>query len=239
MLISRRNKIVEELNQLKNNQFFQKHVNNIQCGRFARNPEDNNYNSRIAYTKRLREYMYNPVLLNLILSDLDLKTLFFKTFGYKGQMSFTIYPDIWLRDLPLLDFGENVYLGNGIVLGTNQVSRDQRFITVGTIKIGTNTIIDQRGAIGYNSTLGQNCSLGFQVSLGIKSNIGNNTSIGECTNIGHGVKIGDAVRIGQCCTIGNMSIIENEVSLDLATVIPAYSLVSSNGIINYRTGKKL
>ena len=30
----------------------------------------------------------------------------FRIFGYRGSMDFTIYPDTWIRDLPLLDFGE-------------------------------------------------------------------------------------------------------------------------------------
>ena len=32
--------------------------------------------------------------------------LTFRLFGYRGQMDFTVYPDTWIRDLPLLDFGQ-------------------------------------------------------------------------------------------------------------------------------------
>lgn len=66
--------------------------------------------------------------MNEILSDVELKEIFFRTFGYQGTMNFTIYPTAWLRDLTLLDFGEDVYMGDGILLGTNQVNQDQEFI---------------------------------------------------------------------------------------------------------------
>jgi len=139
--------------------------------------------------------------------------------------------------LPLLDFGEGAYLGDGIVLGTNQVSIDQEFINVDTIKIGARTVFDQRGAVGYESVIGDDCSLRFDVSIGIKCTIGNHVIVGEKSFIGHGTKIGNNVNIGQGCSIGNMCIIDDDVDINLATVIPTFSHVTADGMRNYREDK--
>jgi hypothetical protein len=45
----------------------------------------------------------------------------FRLFGYRGSMKFTVYPDTWIRDLPLLMFGEGAYVSNRATLRTNIV----------------------------------------------------------------------------------------------------------------------
>ncbi len=227
--------IAARLAELQKDAAFQSSVGNIAPGKFERLNDNPDYVSRLRYTEVLREYVYDPALMNLILTDPALKMSFFRCFGYKGQMEFTIYPNAWIRDLPLLDIGKGAYLGDGIVLGTNQVSIDQKFINVNTIKIGANTIFDQRGAVGYETEIGSNCSLRFDVAIGIKCTIGDNTSVGEKSFIGHGTKIGSQVVVGQGCSIGNMCIIDDDITLDLATTLPAFSHVSKEGITNYRT----
>lgn len=231
--------IKHHLVDLSQNLTFQKHVKNIKEGRFKRESQNPNYLSRLEYTKTLRLFVYNPACMNTILMDAELKELFFRTFGYRGNVNFTIYPNAWLRDLPLLDIGKNTYLADGILLGTNQVSTDQQFITVGKISIGDHTIIDQRGAIGYSTNIGKNCTLGLRFAIGIKGSIGNNTSTGEMVAIGHGVKIGNNVSIGQGTIIGNMSTIDDDITIGLGKTIPAFSHVTQNGIYHKRTQKRI
>src|SRR5690606_32657555 len=45
-----------------------------------------------------------------------LKRLLFRLFGYRGPTDFTVYPDTWIRDLPLLHFGSGVYVANRATL---------------------------------------------------------------------------------------------------------------------------
>jgi hypothetical protein len=45
-----------------------------------------------------------------------LKALVFRLFGYRGDLNFTVYPDTWIRDLPLLDFGKGAYISNRATL---------------------------------------------------------------------------------------------------------------------------
>jgi len=232
-----KDEIRSALSALRDSQDFQNQVNGIRKGCFCRDPQNPDYQKRLHYTKILRRYVYNPALLNAILMDQDLKQLFFRTFGYAGQMKFTIYPNAWLRDLPLLEFGENVYLADGIVLGTNQVSADQKCVHVDTIKIGTESTINQQVSIGYGTHIGVQCLLGFGTVVGMKTKIGNKTVCEAKANIGHRVKIGRDVRIGQMCFLGNFSIIEDGVRLAPVTVIPPFSLVTKDGRINSIKGK--
>ena len=226
--------ILAGLNSLNENNPFQEAVKNIKPGKFKRDKNTFDYKCRIIYTETLRKYVYHPSLMNEILMSSELKEVFFRTFGYKGQINFTIYPDAWLRDLPLLEIGPRAYIGDGIVLGTNQVSRDQNFITVGKIRIGTNTIIDQRVAIGYSTDIGADCALGFDSSVGIKSKIGDRTIINEKSIVAHGVTIGRNVKIDQGCLIGSMSIIEDNCRIESGRNIPPYSIVSNKGVKSRR-----
>ena len=223
--------ILRKLSELRADKTFQKHVQNIKKGHFKRDEQTPDYKSRLIYTEKLRSFVYNPAIMNEILSDWDLKRLFFRTFGYKGSLDFTIYPNAWLRDLPLLDIGEGCYLADNILLGTNMVSHNQQFIDVGPITIGDRTIFNQRCAVGNDVTIGKDCRIGFSVGIGIRCTIGDNVSIGEYSFIAHGVKVGKNVTIGQCSHIGNMIIVEAGVVLPPNTKIPAYSRVTKDGEI--------
>lgn len=231
--------ITKDLKNLANNETFNSHLENIKKGRFERITTNPIYKSRLKYTQKLRSYVYNPTLMNSILSNKDLKELFFRTFGYEGQLDFTIYPYAWLRDFSLLNFGKGVYLADNIVLGTNQVSVDQKFITVGPIKIGDRTITDQYVSIGYATTIGKDCILSFRASIGIKCKIGNASKIGAISTIGHGTKLGNHVTVEDNCFIGDLCILEDHVIIPLGTTIPTFSLVTSEGVFNRRSLKRV
>ena len=96
----------EELISLQDSPSFQSSLRMIRPGRFRRDGSDPAYEGRKVYTQRLRRFVYDPAAMNTILQSPSLKALFFRTFGYTGSLRFTIYPDAWLRDLPLLCIGE-------------------------------------------------------------------------------------------------------------------------------------
>ncbi len=225
---------LEELNQ----PFFQKIVSNIKAGTFNRETENQDYQDRLVYTKALRKFAYNPAILNEVFSCSELKESFFRTFGYKGALDFTIYPKCWLRDLPVLDIGSDTYLADGILLGTNQVSTDQKVLKVGTIKIGERCVFDQDCKLGYNANIGDDCIIGIQTSIGLKCKMGNNVKIGEATTIRHGVTIGNDVIIGSESQIGNFCVIEEGVVLEEFSTIPSFSIVTKEGIFNRKALRK-
>lgn len=205
-------------------------VGNIKAGFFQRDPNDPEYQSRLYYTEKLRQYVYDPATMNTILGDPDLKAMFFKTFGYPGQMRFTIYPNCWLRDLPLLEIGEDAYLADGILLGTNQVSRNQKTLKVGPISIGARTVFDQQCMVGLNTKIGIECVIGVRACIGLFCSIGDRVVINALSNVSHKVHIGDGVTVGYDCTIGAGSIVEDDVVIEDYTKVPQNSLVSRHGI---------
>lgn len=226
--------VEQEIKRIQNDIDFQKVVSNIKAGKFVRDTNNSDYNDRLIYTKELRNFLYNPAVLNVVFGDNDLKEQFFRAFGYKGKVNFTIYPKCWLRDLPLLDIGENVYLGDNILLGTNQVNPDQKVLVVGKIKIGDNSIFNQGCTVGGKTTIGQNCIIGFESAMGFGNTLGDNVKLGERTTIGHCNRIAADVTIGFTSKIGNFCIIEEGVEIPEMTEIPSYSLVTKEGVFSRR-----
>lgn len=226
--------VVLSLRELEGNATFQKAVKNIKTGKFKRDKDNPDYQDRLIYTKALRPFVYNPAVMDIIFSDEKVKAFFFRTFGYQGNLDFTIYPNSWLRDLPLLDIGKKVYLADGILLGTNQVTPDQQWICTGKITIGDNCIFDQGCSVGFNTRIGANSTIGFEVAIGLKNRIGENVKIGGRSNIAHGCRIGNNVTLSDCCRIGSFSVIEDGVELEEYTDIPAFSLVTKEGIFSRR-----
>lgn len=224
----------QELERLEADSVFQSVVSNIKEGKFERNRDEKDYNDRIIYTEELRNFVYNPAVLNVIFREQELKTKFFRTFGYKGNVDFTIYPKCWLRDLPLLDIGKNVYLGDNILLGTNLVTPNQKSLIVGKIKIGDNCIFNQGCSVGGKTTIGKDGTIGFQVAIGFSNKIGDALTAGECSIIGHGNRIGDNVTIGYKSKVGHFCIIEDGVQVDEMIEIPSYSLVTKEGVFPRR-----
>ena len=199
-----RNTIEQAINSIQNDESFQKAVSNIKAGKFVRDTNDPDYKDRVTYTKELRNFLYNPAVLNVVFGEQELKEKFFRAFGYKGKVNFTIYPKCWLRDLPLLDIGDNVYLADNILLGSNQVDADQKTLVVGKIKIGDNTIFNQGCTVAGKTTIGDNCIIGFESAMGFGNRVGENTQIGERVTIGHCNKIGANVKIGYTSENGDI-----------------------------------
>lgn len=226
--------IEQELERLQNDSAFQDIVSNIKVGKFERDQTIKDYKDRVDYTMELRKFLYNPAVLNVIFTDQDLKTSFFRTFGYQGKVNFTIYPKCWLRDLPLLDIGDNVYLGDNILLGTNQVTPDQKSLLVGKITIGDNCIFNQGCSVAGKTTIGEDGIIGFEVAIGFRNSIGRRVNIGERSTVGHGNRIGENVTIGYHSKIGHFCVIEDGVELKEMTEIPSYSLVTKDGIFDRR-----
>jgi carbonic anhydrase/acetyltransferase-like protein (isoleucine patch superfamily) len=226
--------IVDYLRRLSGDEEFLGSVAAIRPGRFRRDGSDPVYLARARYTRELRKFVYNPAVLDVVLGDPELKTRFFRTFGYQGSTNFTIYPSCWIRDLPLLDLGEDVYCGDGIVLGTNQISTDQQTLTVGRICIGPGTVFDQQCMVGYGSTIGARCVLGIRVMIGMKATLGDRVQVRPSTAIAHHVVLEHGAIVGNASVVGAFSVVEAGVELPDYSRVPQFTRVTRSGMVPRR-----
>lgn len=220
----------QELVDLGHDMGFIGAVAAIRRGKFVRDPDDPAYAPRLVYTRHLRRFVYDPAAMNLILSSPALKERFFRTFGYRGALDFTIYPNAWLRDLPLLDIGSGAYLADGIVLGTNQVATDQRTLRVEPIRIGARTIFDQQCMVGLGTTIGADCVIGVGTHIGLRTRLGDGVSIAGACKIAHFASIGDGAVLGYDVILAPGAVVDPGVAVPDFARIPAKAHVTRDGV---------
>lgn len=191
----------------------------IIAGVFPRDIDHHVYSKRRIFGLCWTALYYFKPLYWLVLSTPILKRMTFRLFGYKGSHNFTIYPDCWIRDLALLDIGENAYLANRATIGTNMCLSDGT-VLVEAIKIGDNSVIGHLSMIGCGVKIGNNCEIGAGVIVGIRSQIDDNTRISPSAAVYHNVIIEKNVSIGGGCLIGSGSFIKEGIRIPLGTVIP-------------------
>lgn len=135
-------------------------------------------------------YYSGPVYF-AILSVPFLKRATFRAFGYRGSMNFTIYPDTWIRDLPLLDFGDGTYLSNKATIGSNMIfiRNGQKIIEVGRITTGKNAMVGHLAMIGPSTTIGNDVQIGVNTGIGRRVTIGDRAVIGDTVVLDHGSKV--------------------------------------------------
>ena len=101
-----------------------------------------------------------------------LRRCVFRIFGYRGSLNFTVYPDTWIRDLPLLKLGNGAYIPNRATLGTDLVLTNGRilsdFITVEDgACVGHMSMLAPGVHVGRKAEVGVGCGIGIQTALGI------------------------------------------------------------------------
>jgi len=189
------------------------------------------YAMRRLYGIALCAVIYFRPVFHLLLMVRPFKTLFFRLFGYRGSMDFTVYPDTWIRDLRLLDFGKGVYIANRVTLGTNIVLSTGEIYS-DRITIGENTMIGHLAILGPGVSIGSQTELGVRSMIGIGTAIGNKTKIGINVRVDHrckigtGVKIANDVSIGFLCSIGDGVVVEEAVRIPKGTMIPSPTVIT-------------
>jgi UDP-3-O-[3-hydroxymyristoyl] glucosamine N-acyltransferase len=155
---------------------------------------------------------------------MPLKWLTFRLFGYRGSMNFAIYPDTWICDLPLLNFGDGAYLSNKATLGTN-IALSNGFILVDHI------ILEKGAYVGHLSMLAPGVHMGVNSEVGVGCGIGIKTKIGECARIGPATSLERGVSIGARVNVGSMSYIGTRSTLTEGLSIPASCLIPAKTIL--------
>ncbi len=162
---------------------------------------------------------YNKPVYFLCLAIPILKRLTFRLFGYRGSMNFTVYPDTWIRELPLLQFEDGVYVSNRATLGTNIVLRNGSLL-VDTITLGRNSLVGHLAVLGPGVTLGPDAEVGVAVRVGIRTSVGSRSVVSPCSVLGHRVTIGQDVSIGIHSFVDSGAILGDGVQIASASFVP-------------------
>lgn len=163
-------------------------------------------------------YYFKPIY-SIILNISLFKTIVFRLFGYRGSLNITIYPDCWIRDLPLLRLEDRAYIANKCTLGTN-VNMQNGYIMVGNVTVKRGSMIGHLAKFGIGASIGENSEFGIECITGLHVKIGMNNMIGACTQISHYVKIGENNNIGVCCYFGTGAVIGDNLIIPNGTRIP-------------------
>lgn len=202
------------------------HQKGIISGKFPRDVGHYIYFHRRLYGLCWTSLFYFKPVYFLVLSVEPVRKLVFLAFGYRGCLDFTIYPDTWIRDLPLLQFGRGAYISNKATLGTNIVLTNGR-ILVGPISV------DEGAVVGHASKLAPGCRIGKKAEVGVGCGLAINVcvemeaKIGPMCGIDSGACIGVGATIGGMCCIGARARVEAGIYLPIRSLIPKRAHVAN------------
>jgi len=201
------------------------HQKGIVVGVFPRTVSHPTYFHRRLYGLCWTSVYYCTPVYHLCLSIPVLKKLTFRLFGYRGSMAFTVYPDTWIRDLPLLHFGKDVYVSNRATLGTNIVTRNGG-ILVDEIRLDDGALVGHLAMLGPGVRLERGASVGVGSGIGLNTRIGEQARVGAMASIGHGVQVGRRAKIGDAAAVGP------GVTVSDGVVTPQRSFISAHRSVN-------
>ena len=176
-------------------------------GSFPRDLSAPAYRHRRFYGLCWTAVFYFTPIYWMFLTVPPLKTLLFRLFGYRGQMRFTVYPDTWIRDLPLLELGEGAYVANKATLGTNVCLNDGT-ILVDRVSLAKGTMVGHLTMLAPGVVMEEGSEVGVGVALGMRARLEPGVSIGACSQVGHLVRMetgsstGSSVDVGAGARIG-------------------------------------
>lgn len=210
-------------------------IRHIRAGRFVRDPKTSLYRGRMIYGAAWTTVFYCKPILHLMLSCPLLKAMMFRSFGYRGSMRFTTYPDVWMRDLHLLDFGPGTYVANRATLGTNHVRSDGR-IEVAGIRTGHDVVIGHLAMVGGGTTIDDRSELGVASKIGFKVRIAARVSVGPGAIVDSGSKLLEGCVIGAAAYIGKRCVIHAGVRVPAGTTVPDRSVVRTSAELERLVG---
>lgn len=190
----------------------------VKPGKFRRDVSDPKYFHRRLYGLCWTAVYYNKPVYFLCLSMPSLKWLTFRIFGYRGSMNFTVYPDTWIRDLPLLTFESGAYVSNRATLGTNIVLSNG-FLLVNTITLGSNSLVGHLAMLAPGVELEAGAEVAVGGGVGIGARLGRDSFVGPCSVIEHGVRLGTKAQVGAHSYVGSGSSLGDDVRLSAGSVI--------------------
>ncbi len=199
-------------------------MRSIVPGLFPRDVGHAIYGGRRLYGLCWTSVYYFTPLYNIILALPLLKRLVLRLFGYRGASDVVTYPDTWIRDLPLLDIGANVYLSNRATIATNICLKGGKILVKG-VRIGRDVLVGHLAVIAPGAIIHDGAQIGVVAAIGLNSEIGTGTRIGPCCAIHHGVRIGSGVEVGGHSYVGLNAVIADGIRLPTASMIPNNAVI--------------
>lgn len=205
-----------------------RHQHAIRPGRFVRSLDDPDYWHRRLYGLCWTSIYYCTPVYFICLSVPSLKRFLFRLFGYRGTMDFTLYPDTWIRDLPLLDIGPGAYVANRVTLGTNMVLSDNT-VLVDRVGIGAGALIGHLAMMGPGTVIGCRSEIGVGAVLSVRVIVGEEVVVGAVARIDSGVKIADRAIVGRAVYLGPGTQVQVGAKVAAGANVPARSDIKSGG----------
>jgi acetyltransferase-like isoleucine patch superfamily enzyme len=196
------------------------HQKSVVAGKFARDLTLPAYRGRRQFGLLWTAVYYAVPIYFVWLSVPFLKRLLFALFGYRGSSSFTLYPDTWIRDLPLLRFGAGAYVSNRATLGTNVVLRSGE-ILVDTVSIGDRALVGHLSMLGPGVVVSDDAEVGIGCAIGFRTRLGAGSQVGPCCTVEHSVVVGPGTTIGTRTYVGSRVRLGPNLRIPAGCVVPA------------------
>lgn len=168
-------------------------------------------------------YYFKPVY-SIVLAVPALKFLVFRLFGYKASCDFTVYPDTWIRDLPILNVGAGAYLSNRATIGTN-ICLPNGTILVDTVSIGEKALIGHLAVLAPGSHVGSRAEVGISCIVGLRAKIFEGARLRPRAGINHGAIVGENADIGADSYVGMLAEIGPGIKLPAGSNIPSGTIL--------------
>ena len=191
----------------------------VTAGKFFRDLNEPAYFHRRLHGLCWTMIYYNKPAYFVCLSIPFLKRMTFRLFGYRGSMNFTVYPDTWIRDLPLLQFEDGVYVSNRATLGTNIVLSNGCLL-VDRITLKQKVLIGHLAILGPGVFADVGSEVGIGAVIGIRSKLGPGSYIGGHSDIDNIVRVGRDVVVGPKSYVGPGAVLADGLKLPRGSVIP-------------------
>jgi carbonic anhydrase/acetyltransferase-like protein (isoleucine patch superfamily) len=204
------------------------HQFSVVPGKVRRDVNDRMYFHRRLYGLCWTAVYYNKPAYYLCLSLPVLKWITFRLFGYRGSMNFTVYPDTWIRDLPVLHFEDGVYVSNRATLGTN-IALHNGLLLVEGITLRSKALVGHLSMLAPGVELGPGAEIGVGGGIGIKTKLDAGAFVGPCSVIEHGVRLGRNASVGAHSYIGSRSTIFNDIKLPAGSVVAPRTTLKDAG----------
>lgn len=180
------------------------------------------------YSAALETFVEEPPVMREILSDPLRRIGFFRLFGYRGEIDFTMMPSVWVRDLPLLDIGRDAHLGYGMALGTGRICATG--VQLKTIRLGERSVFAQHSVVEGGTRIGKETRVGIRGIVGPDCMIGDSVELSDFARLSEGVSVRDGARIGEGAVVGAGAVIDEGVRIEDRAEVPAWHRVTEAGV---------
>jgi carbonic anhydrase/acetyltransferase-like protein (isoleucine patch superfamily) len=180
---------------------------------------------------------YNQLLYWLVLSMPRLKLAVFRLFGYRGAARFTVYPDTWIRDLPLLKIGDGAYLSNKATIGTNMILQSRQ-IVVDEVEVGAGATVGHLACLAPGARCEADSEVGVATLVGLRARIGPGARIGPRCMIDHGARVGSKANVEAGAYVGCATMIGPEVFVPAMEVIRSRARIAAQADLVMNMGRE-